>query len=479
MTATRPSTWHERVADVLGALPAARRGAARDRWPRERIAAWQQARLVELLAHARTRSRFWAQRLHHVDVANPRLADIPPLDKGELMAHFDAAVTDPRVTRAAVEAHLDTLRGDALFAGTFRVMASSGSSGQRGLYVQGRDDWRATLEGVFRMTQAAGLRPRWPRRRVAVVGAPDGRHMSWRMGASIDVGLFSTLRLSAHDPLDTLFERLAAFGPDALQGYPSMLALLANRNAARGRPLHPAVVVTSSELRTPEMTAALRDGFGVVPFDTFATTEAGVTAFECEAHAGLHLLEDQCIVEAVDADGRPVPDDTPGAQLLVTALRLRTLPMIRMALGDVATITAAACACGRTTRRLVDLAGRSDDILDVPVDRDSDRCVRVHPIRLRSPLASLTGLAQYQIRFDGQALVADVVAAPGEDAARLAEAAGAVLVAALRDAGITAPQVTARAVDRIAREAGPGKFKLVKRVPPGPRAKEASSSPTT
>ena len=45
---------------------------------------------------------------------------------------------------------------------------------------------------------------------------------------------------------------------------------------------------------------------------------------------GLHLFEEDVIVENVDEDGRAVPDGAPGARLLVTNLANRVQPLIRL-----------------------------------------------------------------------------------------------------------------------------------------------------
>ena len=113
----------------------------------------------------------------------------------------------------------------------------------------------------------------------------------------------------------------------------------------------PSVVSTSSELRTAELTARIEGAFGVRPFDFYGTTE-GLWGVECEHHDGLHLFEDWCIAENVDAAGRPVPDGEPGARLLVTNLYKRTLPLIRFEVSDVVVLDRTPCACGRTLPRL-------------------------------------------------------------------------------------------------------------------------------
>ena len=56
-------------------------------------------------------------------------------------------------------------------------------------------------------------------------------------------------------------------------------------------------------------------------------TEAGIIGSHCDRHTGIHLFEDQAIVEVVE---RPaVPAGQVGHKLLVTNLVARTQPLLR------------------------------------------------------------------------------------------------------------------------------------------------------
>jgi hypothetical protein len=53
-------------------------------------------------------------------------------------------------------------------------------------------------------------------------------------------------------------------------------------------------------------------------------TEAGIIGSHCGRHRGVHLFEDQAIVEVVDEHDRPAPAGQTGHKLLVTNLIMRT-----------------------------------------------------------------------------------------------------------------------------------------------------------
>ena len=87
----------------------------------------------------------------------------------------------------------------------------------------------------------------------------------------------------------------------------------------------------------------------------------GACAAACEAHDGLHVAEDQILVEVVDEKtGLPVKEGERG-EMLLTTLRKEIRPMIRFRTGDIVTYTNKKCSCGRTLKR-IKVVGRIDDM---------------------------------------------------------------------------------------------------------------------
>jgi phenylacetate-CoA ligase len=455
------AAWFERMGNFAAAL---RRRAADDermRWSRDRLRAYQAERLAALVAHASRQSPFYRE-LYGGPIDGPvELTSLPTVSKAAMMGNFDRFVTDPRLRREPLLRHVADIAGDERYADDFRVMTSSGSSGAKALYVYDRHAWReGFLPGSLRMSRLAGLYPRLPRQRLVTVAAGDGKHMSFRGGMAMDVGFFRTRRLAAKQPLAPLAMQLAEARPDVLLGYPSVLALLADEQRAGRLDIAPTSVVTSSEVCTPAMAASISAAWGVTPYNCLGLTETGITAVDCEQHAGLHLFEDLCIVEVVDEHGRVLPPRTPGARILVTNLYNYVQPIIRFEVTDLMTIDDAPCACGRTLARIVALDGRSDDILTLCGERGP---VTVHPIHLRGLLGANPAVLQYQVDCDGEAMDVAVVLAAGApvDTRRTLEQG---LANALATRGAQ-PVLRVRVVTEIAREQGPGKLKLVRMHP--------------
>src|SRR5438552_15725894 len=69
----------------------------------EEILALQQQRARSLVAWAKERSPFYAERLKHIDLYHFDLHDLPTLTKTEMMQNFVRVVTDQRLRLVGLE----------------------------------------------------------------------------------------------------------------------------------------------------------------------------------------------------------------------------------------------------------------------------------------------------------------------------------------------------------------------------------------
>ena len=231
------------------------------RWDAATLTAERDRRLRRLIAHAKERSPWHARRLRHVDEQALRADDLgalPRMSKGDLMDHFDEIVTDPRLTRSVVEAHLDNLPANPYLLDTYHVIASGGSSGQRGLFVYDWEGWADFFLGISRYNvadrradPALSAAPNL----VAVVAAGTGAHASSLIPRTFSsaTGDVTFERVPLTLPIVEIVERLNAIQPVSLHGYPSAAPRARGRGPSRTAP-HPA---TSSSMR--QRTAAPRD----------------------------------------------------------------------------------------------------------------------------------------------------------------------------------------------------------------------------
>jgi phenylacetate-CoA ligase len=121
-------------------------------------------------------------------------------------------------------------------------------------------------------------------------------------------------------------------------------------------------VICAAEAVLPADRAALSRAFGPDIFETYGSRETMLMGAECEAHAGMHLSEENLVVEVARA-GTPVAPGESG-DVVVTDLHNYGMPMIRYVNGDVAVLgPQQRCACGRGLRRLERVDGRRADTM--------------------------------------------------------------------------------------------------------------------
>jgi phenylacetate-coenzyme A ligase PaaK-like adenylate-forming protein len=449
-----------RLGDLAGAVRHYRRLTSADT-PREELLALQQRSLVATARHAAAASPLYRELYAGIELADDLdVRALPVVSKDMLMERFDEWVTDPRLRRSDVEAHLERVRGDELYLGAYRCLPTGGTTGGKGIFVYDRDEWRQCLTALLRWGELIGDRSRLGRRtRVAVVGAASPLHMMARFGMSVDLGLAAVRGLDARTPLRELVAALNEHRPERLGAYPSLASLLAVEQLEGRLRIAPRVVSTTSEVCTEEMTANIRAAWGVEPFDLYGTTES-IYAGDCEHRQGMHVFEDLGLMDVVDEHGEPVPEGVTGAKLLVTSFIKRTQPLLRYEISDMVTRTAAPCPCGRPFARMLSVEGRSDEVLRM--EGAGGRTVAVHPLTLRSPMSALPGLRQYKIVHDDDGLHVLLVvrdAVPGEEICRRVDA---TLRSELLAAGVASPRLEVAVVAELPREqAHSGKFKVV------------------
>ncbi len=452
-----------RVPMVAAALRAARRLEEHDQWDEEALRRHQDERLLTIVRYAAAHSPFYRERFAGIELTDDLdIAALPTLDKATMLDNFDSIVTDPRLSLKTVEAHLAELADrddDPLLLGRYRAMESGGTTGRRGIFVYGREDWAEVLGGLIRWSGGfLGLTPRLPRRRIATVAADSPLHMTGRMGRSLDIGLARPLNLDAGSGLPDIVDALNRHRPESLAGYPSVLALLAEEQIAGRLRIDPGVLATTSEVCTAEMRDAIEAAWGEVPFNCYASTETGMLAGDCDRHTGLHVFSDQVLLEVVDADNRPVPPGKQGSRVLVTNLVNRVQPLIRVEMGDLVTIAAGRCPCGRPHPLIEAVDGRSDDLIELPAIAGGT--VTVHPRAIRVPLGTIPAIREYRVVHEPKnVLRVEAVLGPngqevhGEIASRLR--------AALAESGARPPRVVVEPVAAIPRHPGSGKRRLI------------------
>ena len=147
------------------------------------------------------------------------------------------------------------------------------------------------------------------------------------------------------------------------------------------------IAFVGAEPHTEKTRKRIEEYYGWKAFNSYGLSEMngpGV-AFECTAQNGLHIWEDNFLVEILDPETlKPVPDGEEG-ELVMTTLRREGMPIVRYRTKDLTRILPGPCECGRTHRRIERLKGRTDDMMIL-------KGVNIFPIQIEKKLLDIPGV---------------------------------------------------------------------------------------
>lgn len=379
------------AADVERLLPEYQERIA---WSADELGGRRTAALRAVLRSAIARSAWHRSRLSGVDVESiswAQIGELPVMTKSDLMGNFDRIVSDRRLSRERCEEHLERSPGEYLF-GEFQVVASGGSSGQRGVFVYGWDEWttcyasnvRFQVRDWSRDPTLAGL-PRI----IAVVAASSPTHISAALSKTFSSGTNARRLFPVSLPLDQIVAGLNDLQPTVLMGYSSFLPRLAHEARAGRLRIAPRRIVAISEPLLPESRELVEQVWPVPVANGYAMSEGMFSGFCGDS---IHLPDDLCIVEPIGADGQPVGPGEVSHRILLTNLYNLTQPLIRYEVTDQLAMLDGNCRCGCVFTRIADPQGRLDDVFIYAKN------LTIHPHVFRSALGTVTAIVEYQVR---------------------------------------------------------------------------------
>lgn len=323
---------------------------------REELEAYQLEQLKQQITEAYEKSPFYRKSF---ETANVKPEDIqsledlikfPILTKHEIRERQDAV---PIIGDLCVRSEEDVVF----------ISSSSGSTGAPTASPFSKRDFDEFQDIQSRLFWQAGMRPT-DRYIHALnfslfVGGPDV------IGAQ---NLGALCIWAGTLPADRLLFIIQQYQPTVIWTTPSYAWYLGE--TARQKGINPATDLAINKIivagepggSIPATREAIEALWDAEVFDFYGISDIfGACGAQCEAHDGLHIAEDQMLVEVVDeTTGLPVKEGERG-EMLLTTLRKEIRPMIRFRTGDIVTYTNEKCSCGRTLKR-IKVVGRIDDM---------------------------------------------------------------------------------------------------------------------
>ncbi|MCQ2369745.1 MAG: phenylacetate--CoA ligase [Paludibacteraceae bacterium] len=246
-----------------------------------------------------------------------------------------------------------------------RVHSSSGTTGNPTVVLHSKNDLDAWAELVARNLYMVGVRDTDVFQNTSGYGMFTGG-LGFQYGAE-KLGCLTVPAAAGNSKRQIKF--MKDFGTTVVHIIPSYATRLAEVMAEEGvdpkKDLKIRILAIGAEPHTEEQRKRIEELLGVKAYNSFGMSEMcgpGV-AFECKEQNGLHIWEDNVIVEIVNpVTLQPVPDGEIG-ELVLTTLNREAMPLIRYRTRDLTRIIPGDCPCGRTHRRLARFQGRSDDMM--------------------------------------------------------------------------------------------------------------------
>lgn len=320
----------------------------------------------------------------------------------------------PILTKDIIKQNWEDFKPVNLNTMKYYVVSSGGSTGIPFQY---------RLLKYDRFLNAAMLYRGW-----GCAGYELGDKMVFLAGSSLDVGSKSFVIKKAHEisrnirklssfdmgteDMRQYAEVINSFKPKFIRGYASSINFFANFLHENGIEIAtPQAVFTAAEKLMPSMRKNIEDVFNCGVYDNYGLNDGGVGAKECSEHRGLHIETERSIMEVVD-NGVQLEDGVGG--ILATSLHNYAMPFIRYDTGDIGHLVSDVCGCGRGSRLLKEVVGRTADILLTPEGK------YVHGYFLLFSVESGKGIKEYQVVQEKvDKLVINIVPEEGFDEAQL------------------------------------------------------------
>ncbi len=179
-------------------------------------------------------------------------------------------------------------------------------------------------------------------------------------------------------------------------GVPSFLMSLIEKAEGKGydfnRDFAMEVAFVAGEILPDSMRKRLEEDYHIIVRQGLIIADIGGISYECPEKNGMHFSEHR-IVEIVDPQtGKQLGPGEVG-EVVVTPLGHKTYPVIRLGTGDLSYYEEAPCPCGRTSKRMMKIVGRVDQVTKV-------RGMFIHPSQVQEVAAAFSEVERVRVRVD-------------------------------------------------------------------------------
>lgn len=355
--------------------------------PAAEMGRWQAERLREQLAYVAARSPFYAEAFRSAGVAPDDLHTLDDLRRFPLTTKDDLREHASDFVCVSREAICD-------------YGATTGTTGPPVLLPATQADWDGMLDTVVRGVRQVGIGPGDTVQitvafdQLFTVGIPLDLACKRAGAATARMGPGNTAR-----QVQVLHQTRATW---LISGAQYLLALGAEAAAAGLDPKRDlavkAAIVLAQPVRGPgwrpnALHERIAEMWDIPLFSDYGSMEVYAGFFDCPHFGGHHTYWDRHVVEVLDPETLdPVPDGEVG-ELVFTHLGAEAMPLVPFRQGDLSRIETHPCSCGRTAPRIMEILGRTDEMLKI-------KDVSVYPRQIEDAIMQVRGVELYVVEVE-------------------------------------------------------------------------------
>jgi phenylacetate-CoA ligase len=321
----------------------------------ERIKALQEIKLRKLVNHAYYHVAYYRELF---DKINLKPSDINTIE--------DLAML-PLLNKQDVKQNLyfDLMSDNHRKKDVLRI-TTSGSTGEPFVCYVDRDQVEIRWAATLRSMEWTGYRFGDKQARLwhQTLGMTKSQIFKEKIDALLNRRLFIPAFAMSEANLKKFISKLCKYRPVLIDGYAESFNFLAYYIKQHGlEGISPKGIISSAQVLPQNSRKIIEDEFNTKVFDKYGSREFSGIAYECDAHAGHHIVAESYIVEILK-DGKPALPGEIG-EVVITDLNNFCMPFLRYRVGDLAQAmdNSVLCACGRGLPRIGQIEGRVQSII--------------------------------------------------------------------------------------------------------------------
>ena len=336
---------------------------AKDLWSEDQITTYLDEKIREIVAFAFRYVPYYKKLYLELSLGPDDINSTESLSK-----------TLPVLTKDVVQDRLQEFVPECLSAFEYFYARTSGTTGKGLLFPMTVDADRIQNATWWRYRSRFGLnRNTWYAHFYGknIVPFEQNRPPFWRVNYPGKQVLFSAYHMRKEN-LPYYIEALNKYRPPWIQGYPSLLNILAEYILeTQSLEYQPKVVTIGSESLLTHQKQKIEAAFRASCRQHYGLTEATASISEC-SEGNLHVDEDFGYVEFIE-------NQYGYNEIISTGFANKAFVLLRYNTGDVATLpkSGTSCSCGRSGRLVSDIDGRIEDYV---VTQDGRRIGRLDHI---------------------------------------------------------------------------------------------------